>query len=150
MTKNRRGLIILICCGIVLVLGILLFFTLAIIDNHKAKTYDGSITNPNSNFELKLVISKSWTNDEGTENQTEGQQFDFTIIDNKNYNLNDWEMTFDINVLGYSLKEVDSVWNVSYEIDGTKVTVTPEKDIDLVSISRSKNNSFGFILINNK
>ena len=150
MTKNRRGLIILICCGIVLVLGILLFFTLAIIDNHKAKTYNGSITDPNSNFELKLVISKSWTNDEGTENQTEGQQFDFTIIDNNNYNLNDWEMTFDINVLGYSLKEVDSVWNVSYAIDGTKVTVTPEKDIDLVSISRSKNNSFGFILINNK
>ena len=149
MKKNRRGLIILIGCGIALVIGILLFFTLAIIDNHRQIAYTGSVTEPNSSFELKLVISKSWTNDEGTENQTEGQQFDFTIIDNKNYNLNDWEMTFDINVSGYKLVSVDSVWNVNYTVDGTKVTVTPVEDIDLVSISRSKNNSFGFILINN-
>lgn len=149
MKKNKRGTIILISVAIALVLGIVLFFTLVIIDNNTKKTYTGTITEPNSSFEVVLKISKSWTNDEGTDKQTEGQQFDFTIIDHKNYNLNSWKIVIENNISGYSLKDVDSFWNVNYEIEGNKLIITPRKDIDLVSLSRTKNNSFGFIFINN-
>ena len=149
MSKSRKGIICVIVCGIILVLAIISFFTLVLIDNHKAKTYKGTITEANESFELVLNISKSWTNDAGTENQTEGQQFDFTIIDNKDYNLNNWKIVIENNIEGYKLVDIDSAWNVEYEVDGTTFTIKPEKDIDLVSLSRSKNNSFGFILINN-
>lgn len=149
MKKNKRGTIILISAAIALVLGIVLFFTLVTIDNNTKKTYTGTITEPNSSFEVILNISKSWTNDEGTDKQTEGQQFDFTIIDHKNYNLNSWKIVIENNISGYSLKDVDSFWNVNYEIEGNKLIITPRKDIDLVSLSRTKNNSFGFIFINN-
>ena len=149
MSKSRKGIICVIICGIILVLAIISFFTLVLIDNHKAKTYKGTITEANESFELVLNISKSWTNDAGTENQTEGQQFDFTIIDNKDYNLNNWKIVIENNIEGYKLVDIDSAWNVEYEVDGTTFTIKPEKDIDLVSLSRSKNNSFGFILINN-
>ena len=149
MSKSRKGIICVIICGIILVLAIISFFTLVLIDNHKEKTYKGTITEANESFELVLNISKSWTNDAGTENQTEGQQFDFTIIDNKDYNLNNWKIVIENNIEGYKLVDIDSAWNVEYEVDGTTFTIKPEKDIDLVSLSRSKNNSFGFILINN-
>ena len=149
MSKSRKGIICVIVCGIILVLAIISFFTLVLIDNHKEKTYKGTITEANESFELVLNISKSWTNDAGTENQTEGQQFDFTIIDNKDYNLNNWKIVIENNIEGYKLVDIDSAWNVEYEVDGTTFTIKPEKDIDLVSLSRSKNNSFGFILINN-
>ncbi|MBP5446176.1 MAG: HD domain-containing protein [Acholeplasmatales bacterium] len=149
MKKIKKGTLLLIIIGIVLALGIICFFITVAVDNKKEKKYEGSITSPNDKFSLILNISKSWTNDEGTENQTEGQQFDFTIIDETTYNLNNWNLVININVPGYNLKEIDDAWNVEYVKDGNTLNLTPVGDIDLVSISRTKNNSFGFIFINN-
>lgn len=149
MKKIKKGTLLLIIIGIVLALGIICFFITVAVDNKKEKKYEGSITSPNDKFSLILNISKSWTNDEGTENQTEGQQFDFTIVDETTYNLNNWNLVISINVPGYNLKEIDDAWNVEYVKDENTLTLTPVGDIDLVSISRTKNNSFGFIFINN-
>jgi HD-GYP domain-containing protein (c-di-GMP phosphodiesterase class II) len=148
MDKRKNiGFKVLITLLVVLFLSLLSLVLYVEINNRQKKTFSGSIGSPNDKFELKLVISKSWANGEG-ENLTYGQQFDFTIIDNKKYDLKKWTLTFDINAEGYELVTVDSYWNVEYENNGKTFTVTPDETIDLASIKKAQNNAFGFVLIN--
>ena len=149
MKKEKHiGLYVLLILFGVLLISIASFLITVNLNRKVKREYSGTITRPNQSFILKLDISKTWINHEGDPNQNYGQQFDYVIIDNLKSNLNNWTLTVNINLDNYNLVEVDSFWNVNYDYENSKYTITPHEDIDLVSVKKTQNNSFGFVLLN--
>ena len=117
------------------------------INNNTTRDYSGIVNKETKSFYVTLDISKSWANNEGSESENWGEQFDFAVKDLKEYKLANWSLTLDFNDDKFELLTVDDAWNVDYKVDGKKLIITPHKDITLVNIRPKEANTFGFILI---
>ena len=137
----------LIIVFILLVVSFIAFFITGAINNKRQRKYIGIVNQDNKSFLVSLDISKTWTNDEGTEKQTFGEQFDFAIKDHQKFDLRGWNLTINFDDEDFELVKIDSLWNVDAVIDGNKLTITPHTDITLAHLSPKEANSFGFIFI---
>ena len=145
--KKNFGKINLIVAFILLVIALITFFVYGAINNSTTRKYSGIVNKETKSFYVTLDISKSWVNNEASENENFGEQFDFAVKDLKDYKLANWTLTMDFNDEKFDLLKVDDAWNVNYEVNGNKLIITPHKDITLVNISPKEANTFGFILI---
>ena len=145
--KKNFGKINLIVSFIILAGALIAFFVYGAINNNTTRDYSGIVNKETKSFYVTLDISKSWANNEGSESENWGEQFDFAVKDLKEYKLANWSLTLDFNDDKFELLTVDDAWNVDYKVDGKKLIITPHKDITLVNISPKEANTFGFILI---
>lgn len=145
--KKNFGKINLIVSFIILAGALIAFFVYGAINNNTTRDYSGIVNKETKSFYVTLDISKSWANNEGSESENWGEQFDFSVKDLKDYKLANWSLTLDFDDDKFELLTVDDAWNVDYKVDGKKLIITPHKDITLVNISPKEANTFGFILI---
>ena len=145
--KKNFGKINLIVSFIILAGALIAFFVYVAINNNTTRDYSGIVIKETKSFYVTLDISKSWANNEGSESENWGEQFDFAVKDLKEYKLANWSLTLDFNDDKFELLTVDDAWNVDYKVDGKKLIITPHKDITLVNIRPKEANTFGFILI---
>lgn len=140
MSKKRISLICLIASFVLVFIVSISFFSFVAISNTKKKTYKGTVNGDYKDYGLILEISKTWQ-----ETDFWGQQFDFAIKDKTKSDLDNWTLTIEFKGDNFQLVKIDSCWNVLPTVQDNIVTVTPEKDITLVSVKPKEANSFGFI-----
>ena len=152
---KHKGVLYLIIAFAVLAISFLLFFIIVDKNNKTIKEYNGVVNQDKGDFILNLEIpsDKKWVNDEGSENQTFGEQFDFYIKDNKKYDLEDWTLTINFNDEQFDLQKVDSYWNIdkaTFKVNGLKgrkFTIRGEVGRTIETIKPKESNNFGFILV---
>ena len=152
---KHKGVLYLIIAFAVLAISFLLFFIIVDKNNKTIKEYNGVVNQDKGDFILNLEIpsDKKWVNDEGSENQTFGEQFDFYIKDNKKYDLEDWTLTINFNDEQFDLQKVDSYWNIDKAtfrvngLKGNKFTIRGEVGRTIETIKPKESNNFGFILV---
>lgn len=149
---KHKGVLYLIIAFAVLAFSFMLFFIIADRNNKARKEYHGVVNQEKGDFYLRLEIpsDKKWVNNEGSENQTFGEQFDFYVKDNKKYDLEDWTLTIVFDDEAFLLDKVDSNWNIDKEtftVENNKFVVRGKKDFTIETIKPKETNNFGFILI---
>lgn len=149
---KHPGVMYLILSFSILLIISVSFFVYVAVKNGKKHEFRGRINQDGKEFSLNLGISQSWVNDEGSDSESYGEQFDFAFISNRGAELSNWSATILFNDNDFKLLDISSSWNVEQsELKKTEKTIdiTPEKGKSLAieTIQPDENNSFGFILI---
>lgn len=84
---------------------------------------------------------KFWVNDKGQVTQTVGAQYDGVIENIYTSDIRDWKLVVTLPDEG----TLDSSWNGTYEMDGNKLTIIPDKNTNVIPAGQNK--TFGFIMI---
>ena len=139
--------------GIFVILGSLValaaaFAVLTLKVNHDANTpftttIDASLPQESSKYIVNTIISKYWVNNEGTDAESYGAQYDTTVRNNSDYDIIDWKITIDVPE-----KEelrIDSYWNGMYEFKDGKLIFTGGDKVD--PIPAGQDITFGAVII---
>ena len=139
--------------GIFVILGTLValaiaFSVLTLKVSHDANTpfttsIDASLPQESSNYIINTIISKYWVNNEGTDAESYGAQYDTTIRNNTDYDIIDWKI--EIDVPDKEELKIDSYWNGMYEYKDGKLIFTAGDKVD--PIPAGQDISFGAVII---
>ena len=115
--------------GIFVILGTLValavaFSVLSLKVSHDANTpfttaIDASLPQESSNYIVNTIISKYWVNNEGTDAESYGAQYDTTVRNNTDYDIIKWKI--EIDVPDKDELHIDSYWNGMYEYKDGKL-----------------------------
>ncbi len=103
----------------------------------------GTVTN-DTNVGVVITQSKSWINDEGSENETIGAQFDGVISNHFDGDVINWKLTIKMPPNAY----IDSNWNMDYYVDQEQMIITPNQYIATIPGQSTK--TFGFVMVSDE
>lgn len=93
---------------------------------------------------VELVASKSWVNDEGSENETTGAQYDGSVVNGYSSDIENWQLIITLPEDGV----LDSSWNGDYSVEGNRIILKPDENTNIIPAGESK--TFGFIMISDE
>lgn len=144
--KKKSTSIILLAVSLALILGGALYLYGKIesdSNNPVVFEYNGGRDDP-SDIKVSISDTKSWKNYSGPNDETTGAQYDGEIKNGLESDIIDWSLVITVPEDG----NLDSSWNGTYEVDGNKITLTPDESTQLIPAGESK--PFGFVMISDQ
>ena len=155
MRKERHlGLVNLIVAFVLIMMGIIIFFSAVLIRNNSKSKISGVLNDKDSGNDYVLMLGlpedKIW---EEAPNRWK-QQFDFSIDVDSKTSLKDWEIEINFNIEGFKIIEIapKDTWNVDKEkriIEDQRIVLYPEvgQELAIETIAKGETNKFGFMII---
>ena len=139
----RKGILFAFgICFVILVVGALILHSKVYIDNNKGFTQKIK-SKPAEKVEKTLNVymnaTKSWTNNEGSEEYKKATQYEGVIQNNTGKHIREWKLTVYLPQKG----QVESVWNAVYEETEDSLIVIPLEFTK--EIPAGEQQTFGFI-----
>ena len=148
---KNPGFVNLIVSFIILMIGMLIFFSLVLIKNNTRSKFSGKIndTKSNSDFVLMLELPQDKVWPESVSRVK--QQLDFSVNVDSKTSLKDWEITINFDKEDFKLIEIPDSWNIEKEktvVEEHKIVVYAElnKGLAIETISKKESNKFGFVI----
>ena len=106
---------------------------------------DNSKPQGSKDYTITTGITKHWINDEGTQRQTYGAQYDCTVRNNTDLDITRWKVVIEVPGAEKEDIVVDSYWNGDYVYEDGKITFTAGEKVD--PIRAGMDAGFGAVII---
>ncbi len=148
MKKHRMASIAWGCMGVILaviaVLAMVLFYTVQSDSAHEylvsLNLVDDTLSD-DKGIQITLEHERYWINDEGMETESVGAEYTGTISNELVSDIYGWKLIMELP----KGSVIDSFSDGKYEVDGSKLVITPNENTDLIPSEGRR--TFGFVVL---
>ena len=98
--------------------------------------------NSDAEISVEMSITKSWDDKRKYGRDSNGAQYDGSIVNKSNYTLRDWRIV----LLMPGKSHIDSSWNGTYTYEGNDIVYIPDDSIGMNVLPAHERNTFGMVM----